>query len=167
MRLHVPGRGFLLLFALLALLLPASRSSAQALLVVVEESLNGAALPPPLAAREGLAAALFDDGIVVLDLPGGSASDMDQLSRTAVSAGADYVLAVSVAYTATAGDQPVVNGHASYRLAGVPGGALLLQAAADATNKGREKMVDRTGLGEEIGQVIAGKAWDTLRRLAR
>ena len=167
MNIHGLHRGMVLPVALLALLVPATVSHGQALLVVVEETLNGATLQPPLSAREGLAATLFDDGLVVLDLPGGSTADMDQLSRTAASAGADYVLAVSVTYTATGGDLPVIRGHASYRLAGVPGGALLLQSSTDVSNQGREKSVDRNGVGEEIGQAIAGKAWDTLRTMAR
>ncbi len=81
-----------------------------------------------------------------------------------MSAGADYVLAVTVNYTASGGSAPQLDAHAVYRLFPVPAGPPLVQATADGTNKGRERAVDRTGLGDELGRAVAAKAWAALRQ---
>lgn len=145
----------------------AAAAQGQAVLLVIEETLNGTPLPPPFASHEGIAAALFDDGVIVLDLPGGSAADPAQLSRTAVSAGADYVLSVTVDYAASGGSAPHFDAHAAFRLFAVPDGPPLVQSTADGTNKGRERAVDREGLGDELGRAVAAKAWAALSRAAR
>jgi hypothetical protein len=159
-------RPVLLVAAVLGMLTCCVAARAQAVLLVVEETLNGTPLPPPFASHEGIAAALFDDGIIVLDLPGGAVSDSAQLSRTAVSAGADYVLAVTVDYATSGSSAMRVDAHAAFRLFPVPSGNMVLQAAADGTNKGRERTVDRAGLGDEVGRVVAGRAWAVLRQAA-
>ncbi len=143
------------------LLLPILLAAAPALpaegfLVVVSETADGLPLPAPFPSREGLAAAFFDDGLILFDLPGQGPGPGDGLLSTAVAAGADYLLELTVAYTAGSSG-PVVNARAVFSLRRASGGQVLLQGSLEGTNKGRESGVDRQALGREIGAQVAEK----------
>jgi hypothetical protein len=145
----------LVLLILPALLAISPRLPAQSLLLVVRETLNGTALSAPYSAREGLAASLFDAGLIIFDLPGPAPAA--GLLATAAGAGADYLLEVTVDYASSGTTQPRVDGHAAFTLRTVPGGAIVLRGTLDGTNRDREDSVTRQALGQEIGDQVAQK----------
>ena len=145
----------LVMLLLPALLAGAPRLPAQSLLVVVRETLNGTPLSAPYSSREGLAATLFDAGLIIFDLTGPAPSA--GLLATAAGAGADYLLEVTVDYSSTGTSQPRVDGHAAFTLRTVPGGAVVLRGTLDGTNRDREGSVSRQALGQEIGGQVAQK----------
>jgi hypothetical protein len=141
----------------------ASAAGAQTVLLVVKETLNTSPVAPPFAVHEGLAAALFDDGAILIDLPGGADMAKQELLRTAVAGGADFVLSVAVDYAGTGSDAPTVQGHATWSLQTVTG-TPITSGTLDATNRGRERSVGRTALGAEIGAALAARAWAAMGR---
>ncbi len=128
---------------------------AQSLLLLVSETADGTPLAAPFPSREGLAAAFFDDGLIIFDLPGGAPARDDALLATAVQAGADYLLELTVAYSDSGKPGPLVNAQAAFRLRSTPGGIVVYRGALEGTNKGRESTVDRQALGREIGEQVA------------
>jgi hypothetical protein len=140
---------------LVAFLAAAPPSPAQSLLLVVRDTRNGSPLSAPSASREGLAAALFDGGLMVFDLPGGAPAAADELLKTAVGAEADYVLEMIVDVSSIGSTAPRVAGHAAFTLRKTPGGELVLRDTVDRTNKDRETSVNGQGLAREIGGLVA------------
>jgi hypothetical protein len=136
--------------------------TAQSLLIVVRETLNGVDVPEPLPARETLAETLFDDGIIVFDLPGGAPPD--SLLPTAAAAGADYLLELTVDFTSQGTTFPRLDAHASYSLRAAGGGAVVLRGSLDGTNEGRETSVDRPALARELGGTVAARIRERLAR---
>ncbi len=146
-----------LLFLLPALLAAAPPVTAQSLLLSVRETLNGSPQANPLSSREGLAAALFDDGFIVFDLPGGAPPEPDGILKIAVAAGADYVLELIVDFSGSGAGAPRVTAHAEYALRKAAGGLVVLRGTLDGTNRDRESTVDWPALGREMGGVVADK----------
>ena len=72
-------------------------SFAETFLVIVTETQDGETVVPPFAAREGILAALFEDGQIAFDLPeGGTPHSLDDLPRLGIQAGADIAAVVVV-----------------------------------------------------------------------
>jgi hypothetical protein len=139
-------------------LLHAGRGSAATIFLVTEESLDGLPCPLPLPLREGLSAALFEQGHIVFDdvdgAPGASAAALASLAQ---SLGAGWVLDAGVEYREQAiGSRIVrVDGHATWRLLRAPTGKDAATGAAEATNRDREGRVGRVELAAELGAAIA------------
>jgi hypothetical protein len=135
-----------------ALLGPVVPVAAQTVLLVIQESAAGRPLAAPLPLREGLAASLFDSGIIVFDLPGVTpASGADEISRLAQRAGADFILKVQADYADTQSSGNVsISAHVTWSLLVSATGKAVAAGSRDASNRGREHDVDRAALGAEI-----------------
>lgn len=158
-----------LLPLLLVSLISAAPIAAQTLLLVVRESTDGKPLPPPLPTKEGLGSALFDAGYIVLEFPDTPAAlDPAELRRTARSGGADLIVSVTVEYAETAISLNLVrrSGRADYSLADATNGAVRAKGKLEASNKDRERGVDRRALGQEIGRTLAEKVTEALKSAA-
>ena len=146
-------------------LIGAAALPAQTVLLVVRESVDGKPLPPPLAVKEGLGSGLFDAGYIVFEFPDSDkAPDQAVVTQTALSAGADLVLTVSVVYTETAASSRLVrrSARAAWALTNAENGAVRTKGMQDASNKDREADIDRRGLGVELGSRIAKKVAEAL-----
>jgi len=146
-------------------LVGAATLPAQTVLLVVRESVDGKPLPPPLAVKEGLGSGLFDAGYIVFEFPDSDkAPDQAVVTQTALSAGADLVLTVSVVYTETAASSRLVrrSARAAWALTNAENGAVRTKGMQDASNKDREADIDRRGLGVELGARIATKVAEAL-----
>jgi hypothetical protein len=127
----------------------------QSILLVDRESMNGQAMVEPLPVREGVDASLFESGLIVFDVPG-DPPGREELLRIARSAGADVVLTISATWEVAAAAIPArMTGTASFSTFNAVTGAAGPGGSVTATNKDREKDVDRAGLGAEIGAEIA------------
>jgi hypothetical protein len=143
------------------LLLPGLPLAAATFLLLVTETQDGVRASPPLTAREGILAALFEDGQIAFDLPAdGVTPEFDDLTRLAVQAGADTIAVI------------VVDWHEEHLYGGATrvscrGSIVLIDPATGERsepipfaldNKDRERSVDRPRLGVEIGLFLA-RAW--------
>jgi hypothetical protein len=158
----------LLLLFLLALI-SAAPLAAQTFLLVVRESMEGNPLPPPLPTKEALGSALFDAGYIVLEFPDAPvAPDPAELRRTARDGGADLILSVTVEYTESAISLNLIrhSGRAAYSLTDAANGAVRARGNQEASNKDREREVDRRVLGQEIGRTLAEKVAEALKSAA-
>ena len=150
-------------------LIGVSPLAAQTVLLVVQESVEGKPLPPPLAAKEGLGSSLFDAGYIVFEFPDSDkAPDQSVVTQTALSAGANLILTVTVAYTETAISSRLVrrSARAAYALTNAENGALRTKGMQEASNKDREADIDRRALGVELGARVAKKVTDVLTTAA-
>ena len=75
------------------------------------------------------------------------------------SAGAQAILDVQVDYRDAnlGGDLTQISGKATYSLIDVATGTAKVKGAEEANNRDREKLVDRDGLGREIGTLVAAR----------
>lgn len=152
-----PGR---LLWAALTVLavLPASRGPAATIFLATEESVDGLPCPPPLPLREGLSAALFEQGHIVFDdVAGAPPESTGALSSLAQAFGAGWALDVTAAYhEVTVSPRLVrVEARATWRLLRAPEGAQAGTGTAEATNRDREGRAGREDLAVELGAAIA------------
>jgi len=152
----------------LACLFAALPVTAQTVLLVVREKVDARPLPPPLAVREGISGSLFDAGFVVLDAPGSApVPGPAELARLARSAGADVVLEVATEYadTALGTDLVRISARTSYALIDSSTSGIVAHGTQEATNKDRERDVDRAALGSEIGRNVAIEVKKVMDRL--
>ena len=150
-------------------LISAAPLAAQTLLLIVRESTDGKPLPPPLPTKEGLESGLFDAGYIVLEYPDAAAvPDQAELRRTARFGGADLILSITVEYTEAAISLNLVrcSGRAVYSITDAAHGAVRAKGKQDASNKDRERGVDRRALGQEIGRALAEKVTEALKSAA-
>jgi hypothetical protein len=153
--------------ALVALaLILAAPLPAQTILLAVREMAGGVPLPTPLPVRESLEGSLFDQGFIVFDfrVPSPSPS-REELARIGRSAGAGCVLEVLVTYVDTAISTHLVRivGTADFALIDVDTGEVTAQGGEKATNRDREREVDRPALGREIGTLVSARVAKALR----
>jgi len=150
---RVPQPAVILLF-ILGIAFPLS---GQTLLLFVQESAAGVPLAPPLAVREGIAAALFAAGVIVVEVPPAYDRPKDP-AAFAREAGADLLLDVAASYaeTSAGANGARVTVRTTFTLIDVETGATLAQSSLDATNADRETSVDSSALGGEIGAWVAG-----------
>jgi hypothetical protein len=147
-------------------LISAAPLAAQTLLLVVRESADGKPLPSPLPAKEGLGSGLFDAGYIVLEFPDTPAvPDQAEIRQTARSGGADLIVTVTVEYTEAAISLNMVrrSGRAVYSITDAANGAVTAKGKQEASNKNRERDVDRRALGQEIGRSLAEKIKEALK----
>jgi len=153
------GSGRLLCAALLMLtILPAGRGFAATIFLVTEESVDGQPCPLPLPLREGLSAALFEQGHIVFDdVDGAPPASAAALAALAQSLGAGWVLDARVEYREQAiGSRVVrVEGRAAWLLLQAPGGERAGAGTDEATNRDREGSVGREELAAELGAAIS------------
>ncbi|HEY9593598.1 MAG TPA: hypothetical protein VHE79_03915 [Spirochaetia bacterium] len=155
-------RPYIALFTVLVavvILAAAAPARAQSVLIIDRERDGEVTLAPPLPVRDGLSDALYGEGLIVFDLPAdavpGTPAEILRLARTA---GADVVVQVDTTYTVVPGTTPRrIAARGTYTATSVRTGASLASGAVDATNANREKDVDRTRLGQELGGLIAAK----------
>ncbi len=150
-------------------LLAATAAEAQTVLLLVVEKANSQTLPPPLAVREGVSASLFDAGCIVLDAPGaGTLPALSETTRLARSAGAEVVLEVSTDYadTSLSADLLRISARTTYTLIDTATSGVLTRGTREASNRDRERDVNRAALGAEIGRDIARAVSDFLARRA-
>jgi hypothetical protein len=153
-----PHRSWTFCMVLLAGLLSALPAASQTVLLVVREKVDSAALPPPLPVREGISGSLFDAGVIVLDAPGSAPIPAaPQLARMARAAGADAVLEVATEYADTrlGAELLRISARTTYSLIDSSTSAVIGTGAEEATNRDRERDVDRAALGGEIGRKVA------------
>ena len=139
-------------------------SFAETFLVIVTETQDGEPARPPYAAREGILAALFEDGQIAFELPeGGTPHSSDDLPRIGIQAGADIVAVVVVDWHEERLDDDTI--RVSCR-----GSLVLIEAATgmrsepipmESGNEGRERAVGQLRLGVEIGASLI-QAWRAL-----
>jgi hypothetical protein len=124
----------------------------QTVLLMAAERTSAGPIGQPLAIREGIADALFGAGLIVVEVPVGYERPAD-LAAFARNAGADFVLDVSALYveTSAGGNRVTVVTTTSVLLLDAIKGTTVLKTTDEATNKGREALVDRAALGKEIG----------------
>ena len=140
---------------------------AQTILLAVRETVRGVPLPTPFAAWESLEAALFDHGFIVFDIRVSTPSpSRGELARVAREAGAGLALELRVTYV----DTPIsthlvqIEGTADFALIDAVTGEVTVQGGEKATNRDRERDVDRPALGREIGTLVAAAVAKALRR---
>jgi len=133
--------------------------TAQTILLAVRDSANGVALAPPLPTREGIAGSLFDSGFIVFDVPVDAARGAGDLIGLARSAGADLVLDARGLYTdrALGGGLVRVSVSVSFTLTDAASGVVKAKGEEKADNARREKLIDRTALGMEIGRALSAR----------
>ena len=155
-----PSRRWTVSLLLLSGVLVAFPAAAQTLLLVTREKVDSAALPPPFPVREGLADALFNAGVIVLDDPGSAplpaAADLARIAR---AAGAGMVLEVATQYADTrlGVDLLRIAARTTWSILDASTGGVIGEGAEEATNRDREQDVDRAALGAEIGRKVAEK----------
>lgn len=143
---------------LLSGLLAALPAAAQTVLLVVRESVDSTALPPPLPVREGVSDRLFDSGVIVLDVPGSAPlPSAAELARMARAAGAEAVLEVATDYadTRVGADLLRISARTKWSILDASTSRLIGSGTEEATNRDREKDVNRLTLGGEIGRKVA------------
>jgi hypothetical protein len=139
-------------------ILPLVGAGAETILVATQESVDGGPCAPPLPLGEGLSAALFEAGHVVFDQGASPGSaPIAALVRLARAGGAGWVLEAATDFRETrSGTGPaLITAQARWTLTRADSGAQAGEGKLEATNKGREKAVDRAALGAEIGEAIA------------
>ena len=140
---------------------------AQTILLAVRETVSGVPLPTPLPARESLEGGLFDQGFIVFDIRVSTPSpSRGELARIARTAGAGLVLEVLVTYVDTPISTHLVQtaGTADFALIDADTGEVTAQGGEKATNRDRERDVDRPALGREIGTLIAARIAKALHK---
>ncbi|HVP19937.1 MAG TPA: hypothetical protein VMU36_13175 [Spirochaetia bacterium] len=152
-RIALIGLSFLILGALSA----AGTLSAETVLVAVRETVDGAPSDPPLPAVDGVSSGLFAAGHIVFDAGSRGSSGIGDLVEVAREGGAGWLLDVSVAYKQTKLDQGAVRvaGSASFSLVNALTGVTSLSDRVAGSNAGREKKIDLTALGVELGRLIS------------
>jgi hypothetical protein len=151
--------------ALAFLLLPCLRVSAETFLVLVTETQDGGRAKPPFTAREGILAALFEDGQIAFELPAdGAPAGIDDLPALGVQAGAGAIAVIVVDWheerldggalrVSCQGTLVLVDPVTGFRSQPLP---LMLD------NVDRERTVGRPRLGVEIGLFLI-RAWQASR----
>ncbi len=139
-------------------------ATAQTILLAIQETVGGHPLSAPLPLGEGLAARLFDAGVIVFDLPGVTpAASGPELSRLAQSAGADLILTAQADYTDTpAGGTTGIAVHVTWSLVATGTGAVIVSGSRDGSNNGHERDMDRAALGAAIAAPIAEEVSNAL-----
>lgn len=143
---------------LLAGLMAAFPAGAQTVLLVVREKVDSTALPPPFPVREGITDSLFNAGVIVLDAPGSTPlPGAAELARMARAAGAEAVLEVATEYadTSLGTDLLRISARTIYSLLDASTSGVIGRGTEEATNRDRERVVDRAALGGEIGRKVA------------
>ena len=165
-----PSRPRLRSVLALASLLAGMPAAAQTLLLVVQEKANARPLPPPSAVREGASGDLFDAGYIVLDAPvSPSFPAAAELALMGRSAGADLVLAVTTDYAdAPQGlDLLRISARTTFALIDTTTSVVVTHSTREATNRDRERDVNRSVLGGEIGRDVAAQVKVFLERRSR
>ena len=147
--------------ALALLLLPSLPLAAETFLLLVMETQDGGRARPPFTAREGILAALFEDGQIAFDLPADGASpDIDDLPLLGVQAGAGAIAVIVVDWHEERldGGATRVSCRGSIVLIDPATGARSEPIPVALDNKDRERSVDRPGLGVEIGRFLV-RTW--------
>jgi hypothetical protein len=139
---------------------------AQSILLAVRETVGGVPLSTRLPAGESLEGALFNQGCIVFDIRASVPPQArDELARIARTGGAELVLEVNVSYV----DTPIsthlvrISGTGDFALINAETGDVTARGEEQATNRDREREVDRPALGQEIGARIAARVVKTLR----
>ncbi len=142
----------------------AATLQAETVLVAVKETVDGAQSPPPLPSVDGVFAGLFAAGHVVFDAGSHDPSATGELVEAARQGGAGWLLQITVSYTQTKLDQGAVRvaGSASFSLVNATTGVTSLSDKVAVSNTGREKSMDRTALGVELGKLISQKVTKAL-----
>jgi hypothetical protein len=156
--MHHPHRQWAFSVVLLAGFLAALPASAQTVLLVVRENVDSAALPPPFPVREGVSGSLFSSGVIVLDAPGSAPlPGAAELARMARAAGAEAVLEVATDYadTRVGTDLLRISARTKWSMLDAATSRVIGTGTEEATNRDREKDVDRLALGGEIGRKVA------------
>ena len=156
--MHHPHRPWTFSLVLLAGLLAALPAAAQTVLLVVREKVDSTPLPPPFPVREGVSDSLFNAGVIVLDAPGSAPlPGAAELVRMARAAGAEAILEVETDYADTrlGTDLLRIFARTSYSLLDASTSGVIGAGTEGATNRDRERDVDRAALGGEIGRKVA------------
>ena len=133
-------------------------SQAESILLSVRESVNGTPLPSPLPVRESLAAALYDAGCLVFDVPTPetpiSSADLMGLAR---SGGADVLLEIAVDHSRTEAGEGTGRITSRFLLIMTDTGSSVVRLRHEgaASNEKRERDVQLRELGNEIGGLLA------------
>ncbi|HTZ53157.1 MAG TPA: hypothetical protein VMF68_15920 [Spirochaetia bacterium] len=157
LHLHRPWATCLVLAAVLGLAMPAGT---QTVLLVVRENVDSSALPPPFPVREGLSNGLFDAGVIVLDAPGSERMPPTaEAVRLAAAAGAEAVVEVATVYTDTKLQKDLLRiaARTTWTVLDAATSRTVGSGTEEATNRDREKEVDRLALGGEIGRKVAAQ----------
>ena len=153
-----PSRPRALIAIALLLALPLCHAAADTILLSTRESVDGSPCARPWPLEEGLFSALFDAGHIVFAqdatdeaLP---APDLVGLAR---AGGADWILEVVVDFqeSRSRSDPARIVARARWTLTLPDSGAPAGGGKMEATNEGRERTIDRTALGAELGEAIA------------
>jgi len=150
-----------------ASLLAALPAASQTVLLLVRESVDSAALPTPFPVREGVSDSLFNAGVVVVEAPGGASIPAPaDAARMARAAGADAVVELVTVYTDTQQGADVLRiaARTTWSVLEAVSGRLLGSGNEEATNRDRERDVDRMALGAEIGRKVADQVLPLLQR---
>lgn len=153
-----------LLSLTLATALAAGALSAETVLVAVRETVDGAPSDPPLPAVDGVSSGLFAAGHVVFDAGSRGSSEIGDLVEVAREGGAGWLLSITVAYTQTKLDQGAVRvaGSASFSLVNAQTGVTSLSDRVAGSNAGRERNINLTALGVELGRLISQRVTKAL-----
>ena len=141
--------------------------AAQTILLAVRETVGGVSLSAALTAQDSLEGGLFDQGFIVFDIRVSTPSpSREELARIARAAGAGLVLEVLVMYVKTPISAHLIQiaGTADFALLDAVTGEVTAQGQEQATNRDRERDVDRPALGREIGTLIAARIAKALRK---
>ncbi len=158
---------WLLAPALLAGLSAAVPASSQTVLLVVRENVDSTTLAPPYPVREGVSDSLFSAGVIVLDAPGTQAMPgAAEAARLARAAGAEAVVEVATVYADTKLDKDLlrISARTTWTILEASTSRLVGSGTEEATNRDREKDVDRLKLGAEIGRKVADQVMRLLVR---
>jgi len=148
----VPGTVALVLF-----LVPLLPASAETFLIAVTETEDGTPCRAPLAAREGILAALFDDGHIAFEVSAGEpVPGTDALRTMAIEAGAGTVAVIVVDWhrEQISGGATRIRARGSIALVDVASGLGRPGIPFEVRNDGRERTADRPLLGREIGSAL-------------
>ena len=153
-----------LLCLALGTVLAAGTLSAETVLVAVRETVDGAPSDPPLPAVDGVSSGLFAAGHVVFDAGSRGSSEIGDLVEVAREGGADWLLRITVAYSQTKLDQGAVRvaGSAAFFLVNAQTGVTSLSDRVAGSNAGRERNINLTALGVELGRLISQRVTKAL-----
>ena len=154
---HRPWITCLVVAAAIGVAMPAA---SQTVLLVVRENVDSDALPPPFPVREGLSNGLFDAGVIVLDAPGTERMPATaEAVRLATAAGAEAVVEVATVYADTTLQKDLVRiaARTTWTILDAATSRTIGSGTEEATNRDREKEIDRLALGGEIGRKLAAQ----------
>jgi hypothetical protein len=156
-------RALLMLSA--CLLASAPVGHAASILVSVAETEAGQPVPPPAPAAEGLMSALFDAGHIVLEARVPASAAAAALLSEASATESGFLIRVTVGYTRVRSEKGAdrLGAKVSYTILDVESGKTLGTGTLSAGNEGREREVDLSALGSEIGAGIASASAEALR----